>query len=386
MILPFLPLYLLDLGAEQTSISLWSGLIFSATFFVSAMMSPFWGRLADKSGKRQMLLRAGFSLASVYLLGAFVTSPLQLFFARLLQGFATGFVPAALALISSSVPEEKIGFSLGLMQAAILTGTITGPLFGGILSHVFGIRASFIVAGIIMFLGTMALKLLVTEPARVEMPATGSVISDVKIVVRNRTLFGILILLFIAQMAVMLLQPLVTLFVAEFHGGLEGAVLTSGIVFCCAGIAGAIAAPLWGKLGQRLGFLKILVSVFTGAGIFISLLFVSGNIWIFGAIQFMVGFFIAGVTPTLNTIAVVNTDSGFRGRMFGLMMSANQFGSMVGPLLGGIISACVGIKLTFLCTGLFLLLLGLVLWGRHRQCETIFDKSVANKHVNEVND
>ncbi|MCX7779471.1 MAG: MFS transporter, partial [Negativicutes bacterium] len=82
-------------------------------------------------------------LAFVYCLGAFVKSPLELLAVRILHGISTGFVPASLTIVASSVPEERIGYSLGLMQTATLTGSIIGPLFGGILAHLFGIRASF---------------------------------------------------------------------------------------------------------------------------------------------------------------------------------------------------------------------------------------------------
>ncbi|SDF46197.1 MFS transporter [Sporolituus thermophilus] len=365
MLLPFLPLYLYDLGTPAATISLWSGLIFAATFFVSTIMSPFWGRQADKAGKKLMLLRAGFSLATVYLLGAFVTSPLQLFGVRLLQGFATGFVPAALAIVSASVPEEKMGFSLGLMQAATLTGSIIGPLFGGLLAHYFGIRMSFVVAAAAMLFGTMAVGLLVKEPARSGEVQSGSMVNDIKISLNNRGLCIALFLMLITQMVVMLLQPLITLHVAALQGRMEGAVLTSGVIFSLAGIAGAIAAPLWGRVGQKVGLGKILVVVFTGAGIFNGSLFFTETIWGFALLQFLFGLFIAGIQPTANTMAVFNSDAAFRGRAFGLMMSASQLGSMLGPLLGGIISTWIGIKLTFLYAGLFLISMGILLWSRY---------------------
>lgn len=365
MIIPFLPLYLLELGASESTISMWSGLILSATFFISAIMSPFWGKWADKSGKRRMLLRAGFSLAIVYFLGAFVRSPIQLFFVRLLQGFATGFVPAALAIISSSVPEEKMGYSLGFMQNAVLTGTIIGPLFGGILSHVFGIRASFVVASIIMFLGTILVKTFIMEPVCSNSSKSSNVTNELKKEFINKGFIEMLVLLMIAQMGIMALQPLVTLHVTELLGHLEGTDLTAGIVFGLTGIAGAIAAPFWGKAGQKWGFVRILITTFTGAGIVSSLVFVSKDIWSFCLVQFIFGAFIAGINPTVNTVAVMNTSTSFRGRVFGLMMSANQLGSMVGPILGGVITVWVGIRLMFLYTGLFLIIVGVVLWKRH---------------------
>lgn len=366
MVLPFLPLYLLDLGAAQGTIKIWSGLVFAATFLFSALMSPLWGRLADKTGKRRMLIRSGLSLAFVYFLGSLVRSPLELLLVRTLQGFATGFVPAALAIVASSAPEEKMGFSLGIMQTATLTGTILGPLFGGVLAHIFGIRTSFAVASAVILAATGSVWLLVSEP-RQQPLQTGSIRSDLKAALENKVMHRMLVLLIIAQAGVMMLQPLISLHIADLRGAAEGVVLTSGFVFSAAGIAGAIAAPLWGRLGQRAGFARILAVSFAGSGLFSLFPYFTSDVWMFGLIQFAFGFFIAGIYPSLNTIVVMNTDAGFRGRAFGLMMSANQLGSMIGPLIGGLASIWLGIKVIFVCVGLLLLATGYSVWRDHSQ-------------------
>jgi DHA1 family multidrug resistance protein-like MFS transporter len=370
MILPFLPLYLLDLGATDQNIKFWSGGVFAATFLVSALMSPVWGRLADKSGKRRMLIRSGLSLGLAYFLGSLVRSPLELFVVRLIQGFATGFVPAALAIVASTAPEEKMGFSLGIMQTATLTGTILGPLFGGVLSHVFGIRASFTVASVCILVGTAAVWLLVAEPKQQHSLQTGSIADDFKTALQSKVMRKMLGLLIVAQVGVMALQPLIALHIADLQGAVEGVVLTSGFVLSASGIAGAIAAPLWGRLGQRAGFTKILAIGFIGSGVFCLFPYFTSDIWLFGLIQFAFGFFIAGVYPTLNTMVVINTDPCFRGRAFGLMMSANQLGSMIGPLLGSVTSIWLGIKAIFVCVGVLLLTTGFVVWRGQTQPKT----------------
>ena len=364
MVVPFLPLYLHDLGVTDKSINIWAGLIFAASFLMSALMSPYWGRLADKTGKRRMVIRSGVSLAAVYFLGSLVDSPLQLLLVRLLQGVATGFMPASLAIVASSVPEERMGFSLGLMQTATLTGTIFGPLIGGGLAHIFGIRASFVVSGAIILAAALAVRLLVTEPPRHELPAAGSVADDLRRALTDKLLRTMLLLIVLYQVAVMALQPLVTLHVAELQGSVAGAVLASGFVFSAAGVAGAIAAPLWGRLGQQLGYGRVLAAVFAGAGVFTVLAYFTANIWLFGLLQFAFGFFIAGVNPAVNTIIVMNSEAAFRGRAFGLMMSANQLGSLIGPLVSGPASAWTGIGAIFMAIGLMLLAVGLTVWRR----------------------
>ena len=357
MLIPFLPLYLLDIGVEPDSVTVWSGYIFSVTFLVAAVMAPYWGRLADAGGKKRMVMRAGYSLAAVYFLGAFVSSPVELLVVRILQGFANGFVPASLAIAASGSPPQHLGFSLGVIQTGTLLGSIVGPLIGGTLSHYFGMRASFVIAAVIVAIGTTGVRLLVTEPAEGRKTGDSSIGSDIRRALGNRQLVTVLALLFVLQTVTMVIQPLITLYVAQLQGGYEGVVLTSGIIFSLAGIAGAIAAPLWGRLGQHRGFRPILIVSFLGAGLFNGAQFFAGHIIWFAVLQFLFGLFVVGAYPVLNTIAVSSAEEGFKGRILGLLTTAHQLGGMTGPLFGGLLSAFIGIKWVFLFTGCILLIL-----------------------------
>jgi DHA1 family multidrug resistance protein-like MFS transporter len=358
MIIPFLPLYLFDLGVGPDKVAMWSGIIFSVTFLVAAVMAPYWGRYADRTGKRRMVMRAGFSLAIVYFLGAFVQDPLELLIVRVLQGFANGFVPASMAIVTSSTPKARLGYSMGVMQTALVSGGILGPLLGGTLSHFFGMRLSFVIAAVIIFFATLAVGRFVTEPSSAQVSKNGSILEDFKMAWCNHKLRNMLMLLFAVQLVTMTLQPLIALYVAELQGSLEGVALTAGIVYSLAGIAGAIAAPTWGKVGQTRGFMKILSIAFFGAALFNFGQFFASSIVQFSVLQFLFGLFIVGVFPVINTIAVTGIATNFQGRIFGLMTTANQLGSMVGPLIGGFVSSWIGIKPVFLLTSSLLLMLG----------------------------
>ena len=361
MLIPFLPLYLLDIGASPQNANMWSGLVLSVTFLVAAVLAPYWGRCADKSGRRRMVMRSGFSLAVVYFLGSLVRNPLDLFFVRLLQGFANGFVPAAMAIVAASTPKGNLGFSLGIMQTTLLIGGILGPLAGGTLSHIFGMRLSFVVAAGIIFGGTLFVGWLVVEPETENQSAcqeTGSILEDLKIALANRQLVQMMLLLFAVQAVGMVLQPVIALYVAELQGTMDGVALKAGLVFSLAGIAGAIAAPIWGRVGQTRGFFKIMVIAFLGAGVFNLWQFFANDIYQFGILQFLYGLFIVGVFPAINAIAISSADADAQGRVFGLTTMANQLGQMMGPVLGGMISSWLGIASVFLFTGSILMLLG----------------------------
>lgn len=371
MVIPFLPLFLLDLGVSEQDVTMWSGLILSVTFLVGGIMAPYWGRCADKTGKRRMIMRAGFSLAIVYFLGALVQNPIQLLIVRILQGFANGFVPASMAVVASSTPKDKMGFSLGVMQATLLIGGILGPLLGGGLSHFFGMRLSFVIAAGIIFLTTIGVGIFVTEPETPLSKSEGSIFDDFKMAFQNRKLVKMLVLLFIAQVISMMLQPLITLYVAQLQGKMEGAMLTSGIVYSLAGVAGAIAAPAWGKFGQRKGFRATLMIGFIGAGVFNIGQFFVGGIYGFGLLQFCWGLFIVGVYPAINTIVVNCTDRNIQGRVFGLTTTANYMGCMAGPLVGGMLSAWMGIRPVFIFAGSLFLVLGITILVSYFQKEAV---------------
>ncbi|HWR28639.1 MAG TPA: MFS transporter [Negativicutes bacterium] len=359
MIVPFLPLYLLELGVSQANVKMWAGAVFAATFLVGALMAPYWGRRADRSGKRRMIMRAGISLGIVYFAGAWVRNPVELILVRVLQGIASGFVPASMALVASSAPPEKMGFCMGVMQTGLVIGGIIGPLMGGTLSHLFGMRMSFVVSAMILFAATAAVSQLVVEPKRTIAQEETSLLDDLKTAFGNQVLVRMLGLLFVVQIVSMTLQPLMALYVAELQGTMEGVGLTTGFIFSLSGAASAIAAPLWGRAGQGYNLRNLLVAAFVGAGVFNLSQYFATNIFQFGALQFLMGLFLIGVFPAINMIAISSSAVSFQGRVFGLTNASNQLGSMVGPLAGGFISSWTGIRPIFLLTGTTLALLGL---------------------------
>ncbi len=358
MIIPFLPLYLLELGVGSDNVKMWAGVVFAASFLVAAVLAPYWGRRADRSGKKRMIIRAGLMLSLSYFLGAWVRNPMEMVLVRVFQGIASGFVPASMALVASSSPPEKMGFCMGVMQTALVVGGIVGPLMGGTLSHLFGMRTSFMLSAVILSTATFAVWRLVQEPERLAGPVKSSLLEDLKTAFHNRILVRMLCLLFMVQMVSMTLQPLMSLYVAEIQGSLVGVGLTTGFIFSLSGAASAIAAPLWGRAGQRRPLRVLLAAAFVGAGLSNMGQFFAPGIAPFAGLQFLMGLFLIGVFPTINMIAIQSSDTGFHGRVFGLTNAANQLGCMAGPLAGGLISSWTGIRPVFLLTGSILALLG----------------------------
>ena len=369
--IPFLPVYLLkELHVSPEQVNFWSGLVYAVTFLGASVMAPYWGAWADRVGQRKMVIRAGFGLALNYMLGGLVQTAPQMLGVRILTGLISGFVPASLSLVSSTLPKEKIGWGMGWMQAAISSGSILGPLMGGYISVWFGMRMSFFVGSFTLFFATLMVIFLVRD-----LPISNDVsrqqmhiIRDLKLVLQNRSLLYVMFMFFLVQTCIMTIQPLITLYVNELMGSTGGASITvSGWIFSLAGIAGIIASPYWGKRGQRNGFVKTLCLVlFCAGGVNLCQIFVS-NIWQFAAIQFIYGLFLAGALPNINATLVEVTPQDVRGRAFGLTTSAQQFGGVAGPLLGGLLGGFVPIKFVLVFTGVVLLLAALYTAGKVRK-------------------
>ena len=166
-ILPFLPLYIEQLGVtDHASLSLWSGLVFSGTFLVSAIVAPLWGSLADRKGRKLMLLRAALGMAIVMMLQGFATNVWQLFILRTLMGLTSGYIPNAMALVASQVPRERSGWALSTLSTAQISGVIGGPLLGGFLADHVGLRAVFIITAILLVVSFLVTLFLIKEGGR----------------------------------------------------------------------------------------------------------------------------------------------------------------------------------------------------------------------------
>jgi len=367
MIIPFLPMYLTnELGVDDTSVSLWAGLSFSVTFFVSAVMAPIWGRIADRKGKRLMAMRASLLIAVSYLLGGIVTSPEQLIIVRVFQGFASGLWPMDLAIMTLYAPQERLGFSLGIMQGTLTAGGVVGPLLGGVLAELFGMRTSFYIGGLALFINFLAFTFIIKEPPmpKSAVPLTAEEKNPMHLwhipILRTMMIVSTL-----AQMVLYILMPVITTYIKALAGSMDNIVFVAGAVFSLSGIAGAIAAPLWGIYGTRRTYFNSMFLAMLFGGIMFTLQGIPDTLMPFAVMQFGVGLFIAGIQPSLNAIIAQHTPPQLKGSVFGLLFSAQQIGGAAGPLLGGVVATYLGMHYLFPTAGSILLMLALFVWWRY---------------------
>lgn len=363
MLIPFLPIYMQsELGATADNVSLWSGVTYAITFAISAFVSPIWGKLSDKMGKKPMIIRASFLLAITYFLGGIVRTPFELFLVRAFQGIASGLWPACLVMMSACVPKNKIGISMGLMQSANICGGIIGPLLGGILATAFGMRNSFYVGAVALSLITVTTILFIKEPPvapekEINKAQNTSYLSFIK----DKNILILLLCVCMTNLVILQIQPIVSLYVQQLSHNSDKAVLLTGFIMSLGGIAGALVSPLWGKTGQKVGFYKTITLAFISAGLLMSLQGVPNSLVLFGLMQFLCGLGFSGIFPSANSILVLLTPPSSRGMGFGSLFSAQMIGGALGPVIGGVIVSFMSFNTVYIISGSILFVIGIYL-------------------------
>ncbi|WP_028547898.1 MFS transporter [Paenibacillus sp. UNC451MF] len=366
MITPFLPLYIQEMGlSDPHQIAMWSGFIFAGNFVTSFLFQPLWGGLSDRYGRKVMLLRSGFGMAIVMTLMGFATSPWQLLGLRIMNGVISGFMPAAVALMSTNTPKEKIGFAMGTLQSGGVAGSILGPFIGGLLAEWVGFRPIFYITGPLLFCASLLAMFLVKEnfdAAAAKKKANISTIEGFKELNKTKELPALYAVTFVIQFSMLSSMTLIPLFVQDLHGKGEMLAFYAGLVGSITGFSNMVASPLLGRLSDKIGSVKILAVCLVGAAIsFIPQAFVT-NIWQLFAARFMLGVFMGGMLPSVQTLISNFSPKGMESRAYSFNTSALSLGNMLGPVIGGVLSGWIHIQGLFIMAAV--LLFANALWVR----------------------
>ena len=368
-VFPFLPLFIGELGVgDVQQVEVWSGVSSFAQAMVLAICSPIWGAVADRRGRRLMVLRAAFGGGLVIGLMGLSQNIWQFLALRLIQGAMTGVVAAASALAISFVPRSKVGMALGLIQMSSFAGNAVGPSLGGFTADNFGYRLSFGVSGGLFLLAGVLTVLFVTEnfvppPPEATKPGLTGILRDIRTRGRDRRLLVMMVVLFSAQFGMSVVQPMLPLFV-QFVDPTQSAAFVTGLIFTVAGIVAAISSVIWGRLGDRIGHRRLLIGMALGAGlIYIPQALVMSVVQLI-VLRGVLGIFEGGLLPSANALIAASApadkpgDRSSHGTTYGLVYLANGLGFGFGPLAGGVVAATLGLRNVFFVTAAILLLIG----------------------------
>jgi MFS transporter, DHA1 family, multidrug resistance protein len=354
MLTPIMPLFLPVLGVESESgIDIWAGILNGVTSFIAAFASPLWGTVADRHGRKLMLLRSSLAIGLFTALMGAAGNVWQFFAFRALMGVFAGFSSAAIALVASQVPEERLGYSLGWLSTGQLVGSLVGPIIGGILADLTGsYRIPFYCTSATIFLALGLVWFLVREEfARPKRGGGGrSTFNALFALVTTPALLALFFVLLMAQFGVRTVQPIVTLYVKEMLGAVPNLATLAGIAFSITGLANVISAPFLGNRSDVIGYRRVLLICLLGGTLTTLPQAFTDNYWAFTAERFAVGLFIGGLLPAANALVGRLVSRAERGAVYGMTSSAMFMGNSLGPLIGGAIAAGFGLRWVFLLT------------------------------------
>ena len=356
---PILPLYFHDLGVNTPEgMSLWSGLATGITFLIVCLAAPFWGRLADRKGRKITLIRSSFGMALCNVLIAFQTTPEGVVLIRLIQGLVSGFYSASITLIASESPIERTGWALGLLASANLAGSLIGPLLGGYIADTVGIRNDFIIVGILMGLAGVLATAFIHENYVPKPNIEKLSISKLKEQIPEfSSIVALCVASFIYAICIMSLQPVISVYIKGIvPSNTENLAFIAGAVFSAMGIAQLMSSSPLGKLVDKVGPRKVLVVSLIYVGLLnIPQAYVT-DVYQLAFIRFLQGFGLGGMLPALNTYLSSKTPREFTGQVFSYNQSCLFFGYFLGAIGGSSLMALLGFTTLFWVSGgLFIL-------------------------------
>lgn len=354
---PMLPLYIEHLGIEDAAeVARWSGIVYGCNFISMAIFSSIWGRFADKYGRKPMLLRASLWLSVIVTSMGFVHSVYQLVILRIMQGAMSGFQSAVVTLIAAETPKQRSGWALGVLFSGQVGGTLLGPLFGGYLTEMVGFREDFFIIGILCFIAFVASIFFVHETKFVPREKTLGFREVWNCLPNHKAMGCLFITTLVMQLALMSIQPIITVYISQISVGIQHIAIISGAVFAASGLASMLSASQLGKLSDKIGPHKVLLGALVFAGITtIPQAFVRDPLQL-GGLRFLLGMATAGLLPSVNNLIRKITPDALTGSAFGYNQSAQFFGMFLGSIFGGQMAAFFSIQDVFYSTGILLLI------------------------------
>ena len=352
LLLPFLPLYIEHLGVtDQAAIVQWSGIAYGATFLTAGLAAPVWGYLADRYGRKLMLIRASFGMAIAMSMMGLVQTVWQLVALRLLIGVVGGYSSGSNVLVATQSPRARTGWALGMLAAGIMAGNLVGPLIGGVLPQLVGMRETFFLVGGVIFVAFLATLFLIREERR---PAasrrTGGgwrAIPDKGPVV---TMLACGFLLMLANMSI---EPIITVYVAELVPPVA-VTPTAGLVMSAAALGSILAAPRFGRLADRIGHWRVIVGCLAAAAVLLIPQALVTEGWQLVGLRFLMGVALGGLLPCITSVIRHNVPERSTGAILGYAISSQYAGQVLGPVAGGFVGGHFGMRAVFFGTAVLM--------------------------------
>lgn len=354
LLLPFLPLYVEQLGvSDHAAIVQWSGIAYGAVFFTAALTAPLWGRLGDRYGRKLMLIRASLGMAVAMSLIGMATDVWQLVGLRLLAGLLGGYSSGSTILIAAQTPKAKCGWALGVLSAGIMAGNLVGPVLGGVLPPLVGIRTTFLLAGAVIFVAFLGTALLIREDARPPRAATREPGGQWSAIPDKRPVVVMLVTGLLLMVANMSIEPIISVYVAELVAPAR-VTFVAGLVMSGAALGSILSSAHLGRLADRVGHWRVVIGSLAVAAILLIPQAFVVSAWQLIALRFVMGIALGGLLPCIASVIRHSVPEKIAGGILGYSVSAQYAGQVLGPLGGGFVGGHFGMRTVFVGTAVLL--------------------------------
>ncbi|MBR2538542.1 MAG: multidrug efflux MFS transporter [Streptococcus sp.] len=376
IVMPFMALYVEELGVKGAMVEWYAGLSVALSALASALVSPVWGHLADRYGRKPMMIRA--SMVMTFTMGglAFVPNVFWMLFLRILNELFAGYVPNATALIASQAPQQRSGYALGTLSTGLTAGVLIGPLLGGAISEAFGMRGTFLLVGLILFICCLLTIFGLREDfqliEKVEIMSFSQVFAKIP---SKSLLIGLFVTSMIIQISAQSIVPILALYI-RYLGQSDNILFYSGLIVSAMGFSSLLSTPYLGRLGDRIGNHRLLLM-----GLFYSFLLYflcgfAGSALQLGLLRFAYGFGVGALTPSVNSLLTKMTPKEGISRIFSLNQSFSYIGQVLGPFVGSAVATGLGYRWVFFVTAA-------IVFGNFVCSLIIFRKSLGVKNIGE---
>jgi DHA1 family multidrug resistance protein-like MFS transporter len=363
-VFPFLSLYVEELGSQTAlSTEILTGLVFSVQGLTMMLAAPVWGALADRHGRKPMVVRATLGGAVLIFLMAFARSAEELVALRAVQGLVTGVLAALTALVAANVPRERTGYALGMLQVGLWGGVSLGPLIGGVVADTLGFRAAFLTtAGLLLSAGMLTWWAIEEhfEPLPQSTGGQPGFFQSWQHVLAMRGVRVTYLARFLNQLGRTMIMPFTPLFVQELMSQTSGAATLTGVITGVSALAGTFSAIYLGRLGDRVGHRPVLALTALTAALFYLPQSAVTSVWQLLILMTLAGATAGGIMPAISALLAGYTEPGEEGAVYGLESSIMSAGRAAAPLIGAGIVSWLGLRSIYATSGIIFLIMGLL--------------------------
>lgn len=355
---PFMPLFIQGLGNfTDREAAFWSGLATSASGIGMLLTGPVWGIIADRWGRKPMVLRAMFGIAALSAAIGISPNVYWVVGLRAAQGLFSGSMAAASALVAANTPRDKIPFAMGVLMVGSYGGSTLGPLVGGIMADAVGYKASFFIIGAVYFLGGLAVMLFTKERFKPAARGQGASVGGLLHLAMSRQVLPLLTVICILFVGPSIMTPTIPLLIKEL-GSESNTAAASGLAFSLMGIVAAISSIVAARISNRISLKKMMVISCLGTGLLYLPPMWAPTVTLFIILMALRGALNGGLMVPSNSLIALSVSESEQGMAYGLQQSANSLGMSLGPLLGAGLASLIGLKSVFPAAALLFILAG----------------------------